>query len=48
METVLEIQVLEDLRDKGSEICARFGISLPAAIRLFMKRMVIENGIPFL
>lgn len=47
METVLEIQVLEDLRDKGSAICARFGISLLAAIRLFMKRMVFENGIPF-
>ena len=45
--TILEVQVPEDLRDTTSAICARFGISLPAAIRLFLKRMVIENGLPF-
>ena len=44
---VLEILILEDLRDKASAICEGFGISLQGAICLFLKRMVIENGLPF-
>ena len=48
METaILEVQILEELQEKASAICARFGISFPAAIRLFLKRMVFENGLPF-
>ena len=45
--TLLEIPVAEELRDEAAEICEELGISLPAAIQLFLKRLVLVKGIPF-
>lgn len=45
--TVMQVRVDEDLKAKASAICDDLGIDLPTAIRMFMKRTVLENGIPF-
>ena len=45
--TVMQVRVDEELKEKAATICDGLGIDLPTAIRMFMKRTVLQNGIPF-
>lgn len=45
--SVMQIRVDEKLRAEAVEIYDRLGIDLPTAVRMFMKRCVMVNGIPF-
>lgn len=45
--TVMQVRVDENLKAKAAAICDELGIDLPTAIRMFMKRTVLQNGIPF-
>ncbi|WP_405379243.1 type II toxin-antitoxin system RelB/DinJ family antitoxin [Phascolarctobacterium sp.] len=45
--TMVQVRVDSELRKQAAEICDNLGIDLPTAIRIFMKRTVMENGIPF-
>lgn len=45
--TVMQIRVDEELKERAAAICDGLGIDLPTAIRMFMKRTVLQNGIPF-
>lgn len=45
--SVMQIRVDEKLRSEASEIYERLGIDLPTAVRMFLKRSVLDNGIPF-
>ncbi len=45
--TVMQVRVDENLKAKAAAICDELGIDLPTAIRMFMKRIVLQNGIPF-
>lgn len=45
--TVMQVRVDEELKAKAAAICDDLGIDLPTAIRMFMKRTVLQNGIPF-
>lgn len=45
--SVMQIRVDEQLRNEATELYERLGIDLPTAVRMFMKRSVMVNGIPF-
>ena len=45
--TVMQVRVDEELKERAAAICDGLGIDLPTAIRMFMKRTVLQNGIPF-
>lgn len=44
---MVQFRVDDELKNKAVSICEDLGIDLSTAIRMFMKRMVIENRIPF-
>lgn len=45
--SVMQIRVDEKLRAEAVEVYDRLGIDLSTAVRMFMKRCVMVNGIPF-
>ena len=45
--SVIQIRVDENLKMKATEIYSDLGIDISTAIRMFLKRSVLENGIPF-
>lgn len=45
--SVMQIRVDEQLRNDAAEIYEKLGIDLPTAVRMFLKRSVLDNGIPF-
>ena len=45
--SVMQIRVDDELRSQAAEVFERLGIDLPTAVRIFLKRSVLENGIPF-
>ena len=44
---VLQVRVDDDLKNQASAIYNELGIDLSTAIRMFLKRTVLERGIPF-
>jgi len=45
--SVLQVRVEEGLREKAAAIYEELGIDLQTAVRIFLKRSVMENGLPF-
>lgn len=45
--SVVQIRVDEQLRNEATEVYEKLGIDLPTAVRMFLKRSVLDNGIPF-
>lgn len=45
--SVVQIRVDDQLRNQAAEIYEKLGIDLPTAVRIFLKRSVLDNGIPF-
>ena len=45
--SVLQVRVEDGLRAKASALYEELGIDLPTAVRIFLKRSVMENGLPF-
>lgn len=45
--SVMQFRVDDELKAQASAICEELGIDLPTALRIFMKRTVLANGIPF-
>lgn len=45
--SVMQIRVDDDLKDNAAAVFDKLGIDTPTAVRMFMKRVVLENGIPF-
>ncbi len=45
--SLLQVRVDNSLKDKAAEIFESLGIDISVAVRMFLKRVVIENGIPF-
>lgn len=45
--SVMQVRVDDEMKAQAAAICEELGIDLPMAIRMFMKRMVLQNGIPF-
>lgn len=44
--SVLKVQLDDSLKNQASAIYEGFGIDLSAAVRIFLKRSVVENGPP--
>ena len=45
--TLLQVRVDEKTRSAAGSICEKLGIDLPTAVRMFLARTILENGIPF-
>ena len=45
--SVLQVRVEEGLRSQAASIYEALGIDLQTAVRIFLKRSVRENGLPF-
>lgn len=45
--TVLQIRIEDDLKKQVSDLFESLGMDIPTAVRIFFKRALIENGIPF-
>ena len=44
---LLQIRVDEELKNQASSIYNELGIDLSTAVRMFLKKSVMEGGIPF-
>lgn len=45
--SVMQFRVDDELKAQAAAVCDGLGIDLPTALRIFMKRTVLANGIPF-
>lgn len=45
--SLVQFRLDDATRIQAMDICERLGIDLPTAMRMFVSRMVQENGIPF-
>ena len=43
----LQIRVENNLKEQATALFDRLGLDLPTAIRIFLKKSVSENGVPF-
>lgn len=45
--TVVQVRMDESLRADASNVAEQLGLDLPTAIRVFLKKMVAEQAVPF-
>ena len=45
--SLVQIRVDDDLKLKATQIYSDLGLDISTAVRMFLKRSVMENGIPF-
>lgn len=45
--SIVQFRVDEELKTEATAIYEKLGIDLSTAVRMFLKRSVMENGIPF-
>ena len=45
--SLLQIRIDDSLKEQAAQVFENLGIDTSTAIRLFLKRAVLENGIPF-
>ena len=45
--TTLHLRIDEDLKNQASEVFENLGMDLPTAIRIFLHKSVMEDGMPF-
>jgi len=45
--SIIQVRVDDELKAQVAAICEKLGIDLNTAIRMFLKRTVLQNGIPF-
>ena len=45
--TVLQIRIDDELKNQATAIYNELGIDLSTAVRMFLKKSVVEGGIPF-
>ena len=45
--SLLQVRVEDSLKDEAVRVFERLGIDTSTAVRMFLKRAVMENGIPF-
>lgn len=45
--SLLQVRVEDSLKDQAAAIFENLGIDTSTAVRMFLKRAVMENGIPF-
>ena len=45
--SVTQIRIDDDLKNQATAIFEELGLDLPTAVRMFLKRTILQNGIPF-
>ena len=45
--SLLQVRVDNSLKDKAVQVFENLGIDISTAVRMFLKRSVMDNGIPF-
>lgn len=45
--TLLQVRIDDSLKDEAARVFEGLGIDTSTAVRMFLKRAVLENGIPF-
>ncbi len=45
--SLLQVRIEDSIKEEAAEIFERLGIDTSTAVRMFLKRAVMENGIPF-
>ena len=45
--SLLQVRVEDSLKDEAAQVFERLGIDTSTAVRMFLKRSIMENGIPF-
>ena len=45
--TVLQVRIDDELRKDAAEIFRSLGLDMSSAVRLFLRRVVAEQGLPF-
>lgn len=45
--SLLQVRVEDSLKDEAAQVFERLGIDTSTAVRMFLKRAIMENGIPF-
>lgn len=45
--TLIQVRVEDQLKNEAAYVFENLGIDTSTAIRMFLKRVVLENGIPF-
>ena len=45
--SVFQMRLDDQLKGEAAAIYERLGLDLPTAIRMFLKRSILDNGIPF-
>ena len=45
--SLVQFRIDETAKMQAADICERLGIDLPTAMRMFVSRLILENGIPF-
>lgn len=46
-QTMIQVRVEKDLKDRVSDIYEAVGLDLPTAIRMFFKKSILVGGLPF-
>ena len=45
--SLIQVRINNDLKTNSNQIFSDLGIDISSAIRMFLKRSLLENGIPF-
>lgn len=45
--SLIQVRVEESLKDEAAQVFEKLGIDTSTAVRMFLKRSIMENGIPF-
>lgn len=45
--STLQIRIEDSLKEQAIDLFDRLGLDLPTAVRMFLRKSVLENGIPF-
>ena len=45
--STLQIRIDDHLKEQAIALFDRLGLDLPTAVRMFLKKAVLENGVPF-
>ena len=45
--STLQIRIDDNLKEQAIALFDRLGLDLPTAVRIFLKKAVLENGVPF-
>ncbi len=45
--SLLQVRVEDSLKEEAAQVFDRLGIDTSTAVRMFLKRSIMENGIPF-